>query len=45
LVGEWLAHFGLNLEKDIYAHGTVARKKEAEGTQLLEFLLKGATTS
>ena len=45
LVSELISHFSLELKKDVYAHGVIARKKEAEGAQLLEYLLKGAVTS
>lgn len=45
LVGELIKNFKLNLHNDIYAHGVIARKKKAEGAQLLEYLFKGAITS
>lgn len=45
LVDELVKHYNLNLRNDIYAHGTIARKQKAEGLQLLEYLLKGVSTS
>lgn len=36
-----LKEFGLNLNNDVYAHGVIARKKKAEGIQLLQYLLTG----
>ena len=32
---------GLNLRNDVYAHGVIARKKKAEGVQLLQYLFTG----
>jgi len=36
-----LKEFSLTLNKDVYAHGVIARKKKAEGIQLLQYLKIG----
>lgn len=43
LVGILIKNFGLNLKNDVYAHGVIARKKKAEGVQLLQSLFAGVT--
>jgi len=41
LVDILIKEFSLNLNKDVYAHGVIARKKKAEGIQLLQYLKVG----
>ena len=41
IVNTLLKEFALTLNKDVYAHGVIARKKKAEGIQLLQYLLTG----
>ena len=41
LVDILLKEFSLTLNKDVYAHGVIARKKKAEGIQLLQYLKIG----
>jgi len=41
LVDTLLKELSLNLNKDVYAHGVIARKKKAEGVQLLQYLKTG----
>lgn len=45
---KWLAEalikeYSLDLNKDVYAHGVIARKKEAEGIRLLQYLRIGVS--
>jgi N-acetyl-anhydromuramyl-L-alanine amidase AmpD len=45
---KWLAEalikeYSLDLNKDVYAHGVIARKKEAEGIRLLQHLRIGVS--
>ncbi|WP_413112109.1 N-acetylmuramoyl-L-alanine amidase [Thaumasiovibrio sp. DFM-14] len=44
LVEVLIKEYALGLRKDVYAHGSIARKKEAEGIQLLNYLHKGRTS-
>ncbi len=39
LVELLVTKFSLTLKKDVYAHGVIARKKKAEGIQLLQYLV------
>lgn len=41
LVDLLVKEFSLNLNNDVYAHGVIARKKKAEGIQLLQYLFIG----
>ncbi len=41
LVKILLKEFSLVLNNDVYAHGVIARKKKAEGVQLLQYLFIG----
>ena len=41
LVNILLKAFSIDLTKDVYAHGVIARKKKAEGIQLLQYLHTG----
>ncbi len=41
LVKILLKEFSLILNNDVYAHGVIARKKKAEGVQLLQYLFIG----
>jgi N-acetyl-anhydromuramyl-L-alanine amidase AmpD len=41
LVKILLKEFSLVLNNDVYAHGVIARKKKAEGVQLLQYLFTG----
>ncbi|RZF81502.1 hypothetical protein EXT46_09470 [Pseudoalteromonas sp. CO325X] len=41
LVDILIKEFSLNLNKDVYAHGVIARKKKEEGIQLLQYLKVG----
>ncbi|PCI12012.1 MAG: N-acetylmuramoyl-L-alanine amidase [Thiotrichales bacterium] len=43
LVDLLVKEFSLNLKNDVYAHGVIARKKKAEGIQLLQYLVIEAT--
>lgn len=43
---KWLAEalikeYSLDLNKDVYAHGVIDRKKETEGIRLLQYLRTG----
>ncbi|PXF32106.1 N-acetylmuramoyl-L-alanine amidase [Pokkaliibacter plantistimulans] len=41
LVGALLSEYGLQLSRDVFAHGDIARKEKLEGSQLLQFLRAG----
>lgn len=41
LVGIVSTEYRLNIRKDIYAHGAIARKEVSEGVQLLRYLFSG----
>lgn len=43
LVDTLVRAYKLNLRSDVYAHGAIARKEQAEGADLLQYLFSGAT--
>jgi len=43
LVETLLKEYSLDLNKDVYAHGVIARKMEVEGIQLLQYLRIGVS--
>jgi N-acetyl-anhydromuramyl-L-alanine amidase AmpD len=42
LVGTLTKKYQLSIKNDVYAHGAIARKQEAEGAQLLQYLFSGS---